>query len=75
MVEVLVSLGIVVCLSFIFFVPIILYEKFGWFKWFYHDVLQWHEPIDEFEFDGCNAKSVCKHCGKEIMMDSHGNWF
>lgn len=53
----------------------ILYCKFGLFKTFYHDVLKWHEPIDEWEFDGCNVHSVCKYCGKEIMRDSQGNWF
>lgn len=75
MVEAFVSLGIVLGLSFIIFTPIILYLKFGLFKVFYHDILQWHEPSDECEFDGCNVHSVCKYCGKEIMMDSQGNWF
>lgn len=59
----------------IFYVPIILYEKFGWFKWFYHDILGWHKPTAEIDFDGCNANSHCKYCGKEIMQDSQGNWF
>lgn len=73
--DVVVSLGIIFSLSFIIFAPMTLYFKFGWFKGFYHDVLKWHEPIDEWEFDGCNVHSVCKHCGKEITRDSHGNWF
>lgn len=59
----------------IFFVPILLYEKFGWFKWFYHDILGWHKPTDEREFDGCSLHSRCKYCGREIMQDSQGNWF
>ena len=59
----------------IFYVPIIFYEKFGWFKGFYHDVLGWHKPTDEREFDGCSLQSKCKYCGKEIMQDSQGNWF
>lgn len=59
----------------IFFVPILLYEKFGWFKWFYHDILWWHKPTDEREFDGCSLHSRCKYCGREIMQDSQGNWF
>ena len=61
---------ILVCISLA-----ILYQKFGLFKTFYHDVLKWHEPIGNWEFDGCNVHSVCKHCGKEIMRDSQGNWF
>lgn len=75
MTDVLIVIGIVVGLSFIIFTPIILYLKFGWFKVFYHDVLQWHEPIDEEWFDGCIFCSRCKYCGKEIMQDSQGNWF
>ena len=75
MVEVFVSIGIVLGLSFVFFAPMILYLEFGWFKWFYHDVLGWHEPTDEKEFDGCSLNSKCKYCGKEIMQDSQGNWF
>ena len=75
MFEVVVSLGIVFGLSFIFFAPMILYLKFGWFKGFYHDILGWHEPTDEMEFDGYNTCSHCKYCGKEIMQDSQGNWF
>lgn len=75
MIEVVVSLGIILGLFFIIFAPLILYLEFGWFKGFYHDVLQWHEPIDECGFDGCSFHSVCKHCGKEIMQDSQGNWF
>lgn len=60
---------------FIFIGSIVLYQKLGLFKRFYHDVLRWHEPIDEWEFDGCNVHSVCKYCGKKIMRDSQGNWF
>lgn len=68
---------LIVLFSFvlIFLVPIILYETLGWFKRFYHDVLGWHKPTDEKEFDGCNICSHCKYCGKEIMQDSQGNWF
>lgn len=71
MISVIVLVGFIL----IFFVPIILYEKFGLFKWFYHDIMGWHMPTDEKEFDGCNICSHCKYCGKEIMQDSQGNWF
>lgn len=26
-------------------------------------------------YDGCSFTSKCKHCGKDIMQDSQGNWF
>lgn len=52
-----------------------LYSKFGYFKRFYHDILEWHEPTDECWWDGCTVHSKCKYCGKEIMRDSQGNWF
>ena len=45
------------------------------FKWFYHNVLEWHLPNEEQRFDGCSIHSTCKFCGKEIMQDSQGNWF
>lgn len=50
--------------------------KFKPFKRIFHDVLGWHEPIDnEIEFYGCGYSSHCKYCGKEILQDSQGNWF
>ena len=47
------------------------------FKRFYHDVLGWHIPDDSADqgFDGCSFHAKCKHCGKDIMQDSQGNWF
>jgi len=53
----------------------IAYFKFGWFKFFYHDVLGWHVPIEEVMYNGCSFISECKFCGEKIMQDSQGNWF
>lgn len=54
----------------------ILYKKFGFFKFFYHDLLGWHEPDDSPQHhDGCSQHATCKYCGKDIMQDSQGNWF
>lgn len=53
-----------------------LYFKFGFLKFFYHDFLHWHTPDDSPQwFDGLSDHAVCKHCGKDIMQDSQGNWF
>ena len=53
-----------------------LYFNFGWFKWFYHKILGWCTPDDSPQWsDGCSQHARCKHCGREIMMDSQGNWF
>ena len=53
-----------------------LYFKFGLFKFWYHDVLGWHTPDDSIQwYDGCSTHTRCKHCGKDIMQDSQGNWF
>ena len=54
-----------------------LFLIFGWFKFFFHDVLLWHKPAKNSKqsFDGCSIHSICKYCGKEIMQDSQGNWF
>jgi len=39
----------------------------------------WHDgkllPNDGKTFDGCNFIAKCSKCGKEVMMDSQGNWF
>ena len=59
----------------LYYVPIVLYFKKGWFKFFYHDVLKWHRPSDQYYSDGCSNHSVCKYCGENIMQDSQGNWF
>ena len=47
------------------------------FKRFYHDVLEWHLPNEDndFDFDGCSTHAKCMICGKDIMEDSQGNWF
>lgn len=54
-----------------------LYFLFGVGKWLYHDALGWHQPRKDVKdgFDGCSVHNICKHCGKEIMQDSQGNWF
>ena len=53
-----------------------LYFGLGWFKFFYHDLLEWHRPDDSPQWsDGLSIHCRCKYCGKEIMQDSQGNWF
>lgn len=65
---ILVFIGLLI----LFFTPPVLYFKKNMFKTFYHDILGWHVPNGEYFNNGC---SICKHCGKEIMQDSQGNWF
>lgn len=64
-------------LCFLFYVPPLLYFKLGWFKFFYHNLLKWHTPDIEYEITqrDINTHARCKHCGKEIIQDSQGNWF
>ena len=52
-----------------------LYFTKGCFKRFYHDFMHWHIPDENQIFDGVNRRSICKHCKKEILQDSQGNWF
>ena len=60
----------------VFYTTMILYFKKNWFKRWYHDVLGWHMPDNSPEWsDGCSSHSKCRHCGKDIMQDSQGNWF
>jgi hypothetical protein len=72
------KLGMVILLASIawIFIGMGLYFKFGLFKFWYHDFLEWHTPDDSpMRFDGCSVHARCKHCGREIMQDSQGNWF
>lgn len=58
------------------FVGMTLYFRFGFLKIYYHDFLGWHTPDDSPQYsDGCSQHARCKHCGKDIMQDSQGNWF
>ena len=66
---------IILLILFLWLIPAVLYCRFGIFKTFYHNILGWHKPTDNFMFDGCSFHSQCKYCGKEIMQDGQGNWF
>ena len=59
----------------LFLVLSIFYLKFGWFKFFYHNIMGWHMPTEDRHSDGFSMHSTCKYCGKDIMQDSQGNWF
>jgi len=59
----------------LFVIGAILFTLFGFFKFFYHDILNWHSPNDELFFDGNSFCSKCKYCNHKIMQDSQGNWF
>jgi hypothetical protein len=69
------ALLIFVAVECIWIVPAALYLKFGLFKFFYHDLLGWHMPIEDESYDGVSFTSKCRYCGKEIIQDSQGNWF
>ena len=63
-------------IGIIFMITSVVYLNTGSFKFFYHDALGWHQPSNSPKrFDGCSIHSTCKHCGKDIIKDSQGNWF
>ena len=71
----IIIIGMLVDLIGLVAVGAIFYFKKEYFKRFYHDVLKWHTPKNDISsFDGCSFHHRCKHCGKEIMQDSQGNW-
>lgn len=39
------------------------------------DVMGWHKPSPRCTSDGVNILSTCKYCGRQIALDSQGNWF
>ena len=43
----------------------------------FHKLLGWHWPdLDKpVRIDGILISAHCKFCGKEIQMDSQGNWY
>lgn len=69
---------IAICVSWLIFLLIggAIYWRFGLFKKLFHNVLEWHQPKYGIEgHDGASFHATCKYCGKDIMMDSQGNWF
>ena len=55
---------------------VVLYYKYGFLKFYYHDLLGWHTPDNSSRsYDGCSTHATCKFCKKDIMQDSQGNWF
>ena len=69
--------GGILAFCILFLICSSMYFKFGWFKRFFHDAMGWHTPDKNKEMtcDVVNVYAICKHCGKEIMQDSQGNWF
>ena len=61
----------------LFSLAAIAYYAFGLFKGLFHDRLGWHMPNHHkgMTYDGINIFASCKHCKREIMQDSQGNWF
>lgn len=63
----------------VMFFTSLLYMTLGWFRHFYHDVLEWHIPDESaskiLKFSDLDVHCKCKYCGKDIMQDSQGNWF
>ena len=68
---------LVILVLVLIWVPGIVYLLTGHPKFIYHDILGWHGPDKNAKIwsDGCSSHCRCKHCGKEIMQDSQGNWF
>ena len=70
------ALSIFFIVGIIFMIASAIYLTTGLFKFLYHDVLKWHQPDNSPKrFNGLSIHSVCKHCGKDIIKDSQGNWF
>ena len=59
----------------LWYTPIFLYEWRGVFKWWFHDVMKWHQPNNLKKWKGGDSiHSTCKFCGKEITRDYRGYW-
>ncbi len=42
-----------------------------------HDLMIWHDGNGNGDksFDGLSFHATCSICGKDVMLDSQGNWF
>ena len=49
-------------------------KKINWFKRFCC-WMGWHSPLSKLYHDGHEYHATCKNCGKDLLMDSQGNWF
>lgn len=49
---------------------------FEWLERLAHDYLGWHDGMGGPRwFDGLSVCGHCSRCGKQVLMDSQGNWF
>lgn len=69
------ALIVILVVGSIIFASSILYEKFGAFKWFYHDCLGWHKSDGNIKIGSAVTTSHCSICGQRIVRDKNGNWF
>lgn len=60
----------------LFTAGLLLYDIFGFFKRFYHDIIGWHIPDESLtRFDNSGIRvSRCKYCGRDLVEDYKGNW-
>ena len=56
------------------FVAMYVYDYFSK-STFMCRTLGWHKAPHTQGFDGCSKNGCCPRCGKEVMLDSQGNWF
>lgn len=73
----LVFITVLIAVLFLFLVVCVFHRLFPkkaqhWFC----EKLGWHDGDGNgASFDGCSIHARCSICGKEVMMDSQGNWF
>ncbi len=74
--KILISIVIIITLHLIGGVIYLLTQGRVFVK-LYHDLMGWHLPdySKGVTSDSINTYAICKHCGKEIIQDSQGNWF
>jgi len=53
---------------------LLIVSKFSDNPWFC-TTMGWHEAPASPKSDGFQSSGVCPRCGKEVILDSQGNWF
>lgn len=70
----LLSVPATLAVSFLIAVCVYIKSNSSIGKKLYHDKLGRHKCSSEVALSGTLVKSTCEVCGKEIILDSQGNW-
>lgn len=53
------------------------YFRFGWFKFYFHDILGWHvsADCDPIIAEDGQIHMACEYCDEDFVDDGHQDWY